>query len=450
MRRLVRENAFSAGMAAVATATMAWLALYGYAFTDYQNEAQPAFNALLHGHLEQFLRLAPAYGGSLIERAPFALLPGLWGGGALAVYRAVSIPCLVAAALLGVWSVAYMRSSGRTTRLARAVALALFVANPITMRALELGHPEEVLGAVLCVAAVLAATRGHTIWAGLALGLAIANKEWALVAAGPVVAGLPGVSASTRAHKGARDARHALLAACARPAACLAIAAGVTAALLAPLALAPGAHFVTGANVAASGGPFFEPWQVWWFLGHPAVAHAIPGVPHSDRHIAPAWVHAVSHPSVVLASILFTALLLWARRRHPEGHSRVGDALLLLALAMLARCMLDTWDNLYYSLPLVFALTTWEATALLRVPALALTVTVLLWASFVWTSGIPTGDVLAAIYLAWTVPLAAGLAWRLYAPVSTRRAIGRLTRLLPRWALDSRAWSLPGLPAPRA
>ena len=445
MRRLVRENAFSATIAAVATATMAWLALYGYAFTDYQVEAQPAFNALVHGHLEQFLRLAPAYGGSLIERAPFALLPGLWGGGALAVYRAVAIPCLVAAALLGVWIVAYMRSTGRTTRLARAVALALCVANPITMRALELGHPEEVLGAVLCVVAVLAATRGHTIWAGVALGLAIANKEWALVAAGPVVAGLPGVRTPARVRDGARGALRVGLAACRRPAACLATAAGVAAALLAPLALVPAGRFVTGAHVAASGGSFFEPWQVWWFLGHPAITHAAAGVPHSDRHIAPAWVYSVTHPSVVLASVLLTAALLWARRRAPAGHARVGDALLLLALAMLARCMLDTWDNLYYSLPLVFALTAWEATALRRVPALALTVTVLLWASFEWaTSYTHTGDVLAAIYLAWTVPLAAALALRLYAPSKAGRAMDRFTRLLPRWALDSRAWSLPG------
>ena len=107
----------------------------------------------------------PAYGGSLIERAPFALLPGLWGGGALEVYRAVAAPCLLATALLGVWLLARMRSAGGP-RLARAVALAVCVANPITLRALELGHPEELLGACLCVAAVLlagAARRAVTV-----------------------------------------------------------------------------------------------------------------------------------------------------------------------------------------------------------------------------------------------------------------------------------------------
>ena len=88
-------------IAGVGSATMAWLGLYGFAWTDYETEVQPAFDALVHGHMLEFLRLAPTYGGSLVERAPFALLPGLWGGGELAVYRMVALPCLLAAAALG-------------------------------------------------------------------------------------------------------------------------------------------------------------------------------------------------------------------------------------------------------------------------------------------------------------------------------------------------------------
>ena len=129
MRRLVRENALSAFVAGAATATMAWLGLYGFAWNDYETEARPAFEALMHGHAIEFLRLAPAYGGSLLERAPFALLPGLWGGGELAVYRMVALPCLLAAAALGIWLVARMRAEGRPT-LSRAVVLGLCVANP--------------------------------------------------------------------------------------------------------------------------------------------------------------------------------------------------------------------------------------------------------------------------------------------------------------------------------
>src|SRR5664280_2279114 len=142
MRRIARENAPCALIALAGCAVLAWLGLYGFAWNDYDNEARAAFDALVHGHVEQFLRLAPAYGGSLVERAPFALIPGLWGGGELAVYRMVALPCQLASALLGVWLVARMRGEGR----------------PALHRALEVGHPEELLGACLCVAAVLLAS----------------------------------------------------------------------------------------------------------------------------------------------------------------------------------------------------------------------------------------------------------------------------------------------------
>ena len=89
----MRENALCAFVAGAGSATMAWLGLYGFAWNDYDTEARPAFDALVHGHVLDFLRLAPAYGGSLVERAPFALVPHLWGGGQLAVYRIVALPC---------------------------------------------------------------------------------------------------------------------------------------------------------------------------------------------------------------------------------------------------------------------------------------------------------------------------------------------------------------------
>ena len=96
MRRALRENAPCALLALAGCATLAWLGLYGFTWSDYEVETQPSLEALVHGHLARFLELAPVYGGSLIERSPFALLPGLWGGGALAVYRAVAVPCLLA------------------------------------------------------------------------------------------------------------------------------------------------------------------------------------------------------------------------------------------------------------------------------------------------------------------------------------------------------------------
>src|ERR1700691_6071536 len=237
MRRVLRENALCALAATGASAALAWLGLYGFAWNDYEIEAQPAFNALTHGHGLEFLRLSPAYGGSLVERAPFALLPGLWGGGALAVYRMVALPCLLAGVALGVWLCAHMRAAGAKT-LWRAVALGICVANPLTLQALELGHPEELLGACLCVAAVLLAVRGHSLWAGVLLGLAIANKEWALIAVGPVLLALPAAGI------GAPRWKPAIV--------CLASAGAVTALVLAPLVLVSPGGFAAGARRTAA------------------------------------------------------------------------------------------------------------------------------------------------------------------------------------------------------
>jgi hypothetical protein len=409
MRRLVRENALCASMAGVGCATMAWLGLYGFAWNDYDNEARPSVEALVHGHVLDFLRLAPAYGGSLVERAPFALVPGLWGGGQLAVYRMLALPCLLAAAVLGVWLITRMRSEGHST-LSRAVALGVCVANPLTLRALELGHPEELLGACLCVAAVLLAGRDRPLWAGVALGLAFANKEWALLAAGPVLLALPAK----------------------RRLPCLASAGAVAAAVLAPLVLVSSGGFVAGARVAAAApAVIFQPWQVWWFLGHHGpLVHGLFGTPKPGYRTGPAWVSTVSHPLIVAAGVVLTVALWLQRRRRATASVALPerDALLALALLLLLRCVLDTWDISYYLLPFVFALLTWEISRpSRRPPVLALSSTVLMWVSCQWLPAHGASpDIQAAFFLAWSLPLTAALGLWLFAPsrlsVHPRRA----------------------------
>ena len=380
-------------MALAGCAALAWLGLYGFAWNDYDNEARAAFDALVHGHVEQFLRLAPAYGGSLVERAPFALIPGLWGGGELAVYRMVALPCLLASALLGVWLVARMRGEGRPA-LHRALALALCVANPITLHALEVGHPEELLGACLCVAAVLLASEDRGLWAGAALGLAIANKEWALLAAGPVLMALPGR----------------------RRVPCLATAIATAGVVLAPLALVGSGGFVSATRAtAAAPSSIFQPWQIWWFLGeHGALVHGAFGGPKPGYRVAPGWTGTISHPLVLLVG-LAPGLALWLRERG--GRAGARSALLALALAMLLRCVLDTWDTEYYLLPAIFALLAWELAApLARPPLLALSASALAWLSFQWSPEHLSPDLQAALFLAWALPLAALLAQRLLLP----------------------------------
>ena len=246
IQRALRTNAPALLFALAGCAVTVWLGLREMLpGGDYQTEVRPSFDALAQGHIASFLRLVPAYGGSLIERAPFALIPGIWGGGQEAVYRTVAVPCLIAGVALGLWLVAQARSQGRSAA-AKALVLGLCVVNPITVRALELGHPEELLGAVLCVWAVLLAQRGRAVSAGIVLGLAIANKEWALLAVGPALLALP--------------SRRMLMLLC---------TGAVAALVLAPLVLVGGGGFVAGARASAlPGATIFQPMQVFWFFGH--------------------------------------------------------------------------------------------------------------------------------------------------------------------------------------
>ena len=429
----MRENAVCALVAGAASAAMAWLGLYGFAWNDYENEAKPAVDALTHGHILEFLRMAPAYGGSLVERAPFALAPGLWGGGALAVYRVLAVPCLLAVAALGVWLCARMRTTGRPM-LARAVALGVCVANPLTLRALELGHPEELLGACLCIAAVVLASREWSVWAGVALGLAIANKEWAVLAAGPVLLALEvravhsGSIDTGKVRAGVSVARQRLV--------CAASAVMVSAVALAPLALASPGEFAAntrGATVAQS--TIFQPWQAWWFLGrNGTLVHGLFGAPKSGYRIGPAWTSAISHPLIVAVG-LGLAGALWLTRRHRVGVETVSerDALLALALILLMRCVLDTWDTSYYALGFVLALLAWEALGQsTQPPVLVLASTMLAWFSYQWLPAHGASpDVQAAVFLAWTLALAAGLALRLYAPDVAKRFAAGVARQTP-------------------
>jgi hypothetical protein len=408
MRRALRENALCAFTAVAGCATIAWLGLESYVWNDYEAEARPSFEALAHGHVTEFLRLAPTYGGSLLERAPFALLPGLWGGGELAIYRMVALPCLLASVVLGVYLVARMRAQGHST-LARAVALGVCVANPVTLRALELGHPEELLGGCMCVAALLLAGRERPLAAGILLGLAIANKEWALLAAGPVLLALP--------------AGRRLL--------CAASAGAVSVALLAPLALASSGGFASSAHaIATPASPIFQPWQVWWFFGHHGqVVRGGYGAIKLDYRAGPTWTSLVSHPLIIAVGIAI-AVALWLRVRARPLPLR--DALLALALVLLLRCVLDTWDTVYYPIPFLLALLAWETQAPTpRPPLLALSCTVLIWFSFQWLPLHAAPDVQAAFFLAWSLPLAGSLCVHLFAAARPARMRG---------AMHGRSW----------
>ncbi|MHB1859398.1 MAG: glycosyltransferase 87 family protein [Solirubrobacteraceae bacterium] len=406
----IRPRSALAPLAALCSlAAVGYITLYGFGWNDYEAEALRSVQALVGGHLARFASAAPSYGGSLLLRAPFALLPSLWGGGQLAVYRALAAPCLLAAGALGLWVDGRMRRGGASLA-ARGVALALLVCNPIVLPTIECGHPEEILCAVLCVTAVLLAARERPLLAGVALGIAIGCKYWPVIAVGPVLLALP-----------ARRWR------------CLAATALSAALLLAPIALL-NTHFVAASSTAAStSSAIFQPWQIFWFLGwHGNLLHGAFGVPEPGFRTPPAWVGPISHPLLVTLAIVAAAALAIRRGGGRAPRVDVHDALLLLAFAMLIRCLLDTLDYVGYTVPFLFALLAWECEAgrsfaARGPPLLTIGASALCWASFGTPGSLVSADVESAFFLAWTVPLCAVIALRLYAP-TTRLRLGLPSR----------------------
>jgi glycosyl transferase family 87 len=354
-------------------------------WSDFNNEGWPAFERLIGGDLQGFLTASPvAYAGSMLLRAPFAALAGALGFDSMpAIYRAGALPCLLALAVLAVHLARRARQSHPQDRWWLLV-LGLAGASPVAWMAVWYGHPEELLASALAVGAVLTALNGRAVLAGALLGAAIVSKQWAVLAILPCVLAAP---------------RHQFR--------LLATAAGTAAAALLPVMLAdPGAYAVAQQSISSSA-QWFRPRQLWWPLGAPPPAGM--GAP-AGAAVTPDWLVSVAKPLIVALSVPLSAL--WLRRRRAPA-----DALLLLALLMLARCVLDPWNMVYYHLPLVIALLAWEVATGRRIPVLALASTAAVWLTFN-TYDPPYGYAPWLVYLAWTLPLAAHLAYRLYRPTA--------------------------------
>jgi hypothetical protein len=379
-------------VAAAATLIVARSGLHDWRTGDWGTEAKAAVDALRQGHLRSFFGLAPAYGGSFVLRAPFILMPKLWGGGELATFRAAAVPCLGALGILGLWLFARLRALGRTS-LVCWVGLVLCVANPVTVSALGLGHAEEVLASALAIAAVLAATRGRWAWAAVLLGLAVATKQWAVVAAGPVVLALP--------HRRFRV---------------LLLAGAVLAAVLAPLELGSGGSFGSATAGAIRAPGIFSPFQVWWFLGHVEAG--------TGGHRAPiGWVSESAHQLIAAITVPLTLLCMLLRRSG--GRRPPQEAMLLLVMLLLLRCALDPWDNLYYPLPFLLALAVWEALSFERLPVLSLAGVLVVRLLTVYLPAAPFGlnlDELSACFLVAALAGLTATAAALYLPARSERS----------------------------
>ena len=303
---------------------LAWLGLQGFAFSDYDREAAPAYLALAHGDVGGFLSLCPAYGGSLIMRAPFAMLPDLLGRG-----RARGLPRRRRAVPAG------RRRAGRRARRAACSPAALgprhrrhrrpasAPANPITLRALD-DRPSRG-----------AARRRAVRRRGARRGARALDARRASCSASPSPTRRGRCSRSGRSCSPCQaDRRRAL-----------AIAGAIAVAFMLPLLLPAPASGHAGREPRA--GAIFQPWQVWWFLGATGdVIRGADGLIKEGYRSAPGWVSPISHPLIV-AVALPLSLLAWRRR---------SDPLLLLALLFVLRCVLDPWNTSYYVLPAILAL----------------------------------------------------------------------------------------------
>jgi hypothetical protein len=293
----------------------------------------------------------------------------------------------------------------------------LAVINPGTFRALHWGHPEELLGGALCVGAIIAATRGRGLLAGVLLGLAVATKQWAVIAIIPTQLAAP-----------AQRLRLGLVAGA------IAVAIGLPAMLLQPQAV------VATHTAIVQAQPVAGPVNVWWPFSTPrTAAERKAGAPGFAAKI-PAWIGTISHPLIVLLGIPL-GWLFWRRRRYVGAHEVLG----LFALLMLLRCLLDPWNNDYYHAPLLLSLLAWEALGRDGWPRLTLLASAALALTF--PASVDSMSALSAdslrycvTYLAWALPLAGWLAMAVFAP----RRLARLTRALP----DRAARSRPALATP--
>jgi len=359
---------------------------------DYSKDYAPAMNALLGGHLGAFFANLPTNGagGSVLLRAPFALVGRIVAGDQLAIFRFGALACLLALGAMGLWLARdmYRRGTPRATCIG---VIALYACVPALLEAVFYGHPEEPLGAALAVAAVLAAGADRPLLAGMLLGAVVMNKPWGVLAIGPVLLCAPG------------QWRRVLL-----PSAAIVGVWLLSAGLVAPARLLLSVHGAETSIVA-------HPQDLWWPLAHTVGLYPLP----------PAILSAHARQlAVALALATAAVLALRARRAHaPVGIER---CLALLAFGFALRCVLEPSPHDYYLLPFVVALAAWEVRARGSV-AMSLTAAILLALDFRRLEEAPA-TIPFLLYLAVLLPLCALLLAGMFAGPAERPGVGEIPR----------------------
>lgn len=383
-----------------------WLVATTTTTGDWSGDSWPAVHALAQGQVSEYLAAEAMMGPfATLVQAPFVALSD---GEMLDAYRWAALPCLLAAGLLGLYLAGIARRRG-ASGLTQFLLAALCLVNPLTFEALENGHPEELLTAALAVGAVATASEGHSRRAAVLLGLAIVSKQWAVIAILPVLMALP-----------ARRVRTGIG------------AAAIVVALMLPSVLAAPGSFSEVHHNAAHTGRVVTPWSIWYPAATVAAEEYRVGSTRMTRqvHEAPPLVGRFSHPLIVL--LAFGAPLALALRR---GRFRLSgpDAMGLLALLALLRCVLDPVDNLYYHAPLLLALLGWDALAPRGLPVRGLAGAAIALLFWHWVHNISDVAAFNAAYLAVVSVAGLSISMALFRPsrwTGVQRGGARIQRLL--------------------
>ena len=326
-----------------------------------QNPA-PAIQALANGSVGGFVDLHPVMGSfSLLLRAPFIALSDSLGGDRLLGYQLGALVCFIPALIVGGWLAREIQARGRS-RLEAMVFGVLVAINPITLDALHMGHPEEVLGGALAPPAVVWAARARSMLAAVALGLAIGTKQWALLAVLPALLVAPA------------DSRRRIAA--------VAAAIGIVLALSAPLAdwhdYREKAHTLGLSRTVSH-------YSAWTVISRSADI-VVPGFDRPTKiHRLPGGLSREDISLVIpVVCAIFVLGFAWRRRWQLTEE----DAVALLAISFLLRVTLDSTVLLYYFAPMVLALAWWEVRRR-GIPLGTAAATVFIWQLFNETHEFP-------------------------------------------------------------
>src|SRR3990170_4250800 len=114
---------------------------------DYFSDAGGAIDSLVRGDFRSFFATQPLMGSfSLLLRAPF--VAAVFHSGESTVYLAGALPCIAATLLLGM-ALGRIAADRGASPAVQGLVTGLCVLNPLTLRALHWGHPEELLAGAL-------------------------------------------------------------------------------------------------------------------------------------------------------------------------------------------------------------------------------------------------------------------------------------------------------------